>query len=364
MTATVRNILVCPLGWGLGHTTRMIPLIRKIMTMNCRVIFGGDRWQIDLIRKEIPEIQCINFRGFSIKYSGFLPQYIVILIFSPLFWYHSLREHFQLKKLIKEHNIDIVISDSRIGLWNRCVKSVLVTHLIRIPLPRLMGIFENLTVPLSRIVINRFTYCFIPDLPGEVNLSGRLSHRLCLPRNAKYIGILSRFHGKQEAKENIKGKYFCIAIMSGPSPQKEILTQKVIDILKEQKGNSIILTGNPSSASPGRQEGNIMIVNHLPQDEWLRVIRQSELIITRSGYTTIMELYSLRRSAILIPTPGQAEQEYLARYLSEKKWFSYIRQKHLGKKSLPVASANRLPGYSEEENDSLLSKALNELLEQ
>ena len=59
------------------------------------------------------------------------------------------------------------------------------------------------------------------------------------------------------------------------------------------------------------------------------IIAASENIISRSGYTTIMELVSMGRTAMIIPTPGQTEQEYLAEYLSEKGWFDTIAQKEI-----------------------------------
>jgi len=360
----------------------MIPLIRKLMLENHAIIFGGNRWQNELISNEIKGITCIFFPGFSIRYSSFLPQFVIILFYYPLFVYHSFREHFMLKKIINRHHPDIIISDSRIGLWNRKIKSVLVTHIIRVPFPRPFRMFENLMLPLSRAVIKRFTYCFIPDFPGEINLSGRLSHQIRLPENARYIGILSRFKGITRTKsskgatydsstghtltseEDFKKDIFCTAIMSGPSPQKELLTSKIKDLLLKLNKNSVILAGNPSGGYAEHKEGNVRIINNLPNCEIASTIRRSEIIISRSGYTTVMELFSLGRSAILIPTPGQPEQEYLAEYLSEKKWFVRIKQKALSIKSLSEFKNPALPAFNEAENNRLFQIALKELLEE
>lgn len=62
-------------------------------------------------------------------------------------------------------------------------------------------------------------------------------------------------------------------------------------------------------------------------------IERSAFIISRSGYTTIMDLVKLGHPALLIPTPGQTEQEYLAKHLLEKKFFNCLLQKDI---SLPV----------------------------
>ncbi|MBK7885033.1 MAG: hypothetical protein IPJ81_15560 [Chitinophagaceae bacterium] len=71
---------------------------------------------------------------------------------------------------------------------------------------------------------------------------------------------------------------------------------------------------------------SVKVHNHLSTKEINNAINESKLIISRSGYTTIMDLVNLQKSAVLVPTPGQTEQEYLAGYLSEKKYFYTVRQ--------------------------------------
>jgi len=361
LPAQRKKILICPLSWGTGHTTRDIPLIMELVNKGHEVIFGGNNWQIEFIKKEIPGIQCIFFPGFKIRYSSFLPQYLVMLFYSPLFVFHTLLEHVRLKKLIREHEIEIVISDSRPGLWNRKIITVLITHMIRIPFPVRLRIFENLLLPFSRAVIKKFTYCYIPDFLGELNLSGRLSHGFTLPDNTRYIGILSRFI-KEDSGLSTKKELFCTAIMSGPSPQKEILTELTGRILKETEGVSVILAGLPE-AEFIKREGNLIVYNHLPVEEMLNKLMQSKVILSRSGYTTVMELFSIGRSAIIVPTPGQTEQEYLAEYLSGKGWFKKIKQKHLCKDAFTGFIEPALPDFPEEENRNLLLSALNELFD-
>ncbi|MGQ9621135.1 MAG: glycosyltransferase [Bacteroidales bacterium] len=358
-----KKILVCPLGWGIGHTTRMIPLIRELKTLHNEVLFAGSGWQTEIVRKEINDIPFVYFPGFEIKYSAILPQYIVIFFYTPLFWYHTIREHIQLNRIIRKYNINIVISDSRLGLWNKKIISVLVTHIIKLPLPKGFRLFEKFLLPLSRAVISRFTFCFIPDFPGEMNLSGNLSHSFRLPLNTRYIGILSRFQQTCQMEEHAERDIFCTAIMSGPSPQKEILTEKIKDILKKINKKSVIFSGNPDLESCETQEGNVTVVNHLQQDFMLKIIRRSELIISRSGYTTIMELFSIGRSALLVPTPGQAEQEYLASYLCSKSWFRYVRQKDLAVVSVTRFKEPLLPSIQAGESRRLLLHALAELME-
>jgi UDP-N-acetylglucosamine:LPS N-acetylglucosamine transferase len=53
-------------------------------------------------------------------------------------------------------------------------------------------------------------------------------------------------------------------------------------------------------------------------DELEIAIQESKYIICRSGYSSIMDLAFLGAKAFLIPTPGQFEQEYLAKKLKRE----------------------------------------------
>lgn len=321
------NILICPLEWGLGHATRMIPLVRKLREMNHNIIIGSGEEHLSLFRYEIPGLTYINFPGFKPGYSRFLPQYLSLLFKIPILLYHIIKEHSGLKKIIEKYAVDIVISDNRFGLWNMNVTSVYVTHMPLIPLPKFLKLLEPAGVLLHRMIIRKYSFCFIPDLPGDMNLSGRLSHGIKLPDNIRYIGILSRFINlEQIPKENQVSFHHNTVILSGPEPQREILKQKLITILKNQEPNTIMFEGNPGKSGVSAQDGNIMFYSHLPAVRMKEIIEESDSIITRSGYTTIMELVSLNCTALIIPTPGQTEQEYLAKYLSEKGWFYTVSQ--------------------------------------
>jgi predicted glycosyltransferase len=119
-------------------------------------------------------------------------------------------------------------------------------------------------------------------------------------------------------------------ILSGPEPQRGILRQKLTAIFKDKVPVTVMLEGKPDMENVAVTSGNITFINHLLTGEMKEMISGSQSIITRSGYTTIMELISLNCSALLIPTPGQTEQEYLAEYLSKKGWFFTLRQNNQG----------------------------------
>lgn len=358
------NILICPLDWGLGHAGRMIPIARKLQERNYNVIIGTGKENQALFRSELAGLTYIDFPGFKTNYSGFLPQYIFLLLKTPLLFYHIIAEHFRLKRIIQNHKIYIVISDNRFGLWNKKIKSVYVTHQPVIPFPENVRSLEWIGILFHRFFIKKYSLCFIPDLPGDLNLSGRLSHGVKLPQNTRFIGILSRFSDMQNSVENRYLFPHNTVVLSGPEPQRRILRHKLIGIMKHREPPTVILEGKPGfSTDPSRSE-NIILYNHLPADEMQELITGSTSIVARSGYTSIMELISLNSSALLVPTPGQTEQEYLAEHLSAIGWFSTVSQSRLNADiTLP---SGKVLWTSEiiDESRELLEKALDELLNQ
>lgn len=359
-----QNILICPLEWGLGHAARMIPVARKLREMNNNVIIGSGEEHLSMFRNEIDGLSYINFPGFRPAYSRWLPQYLSLLFKTPLLLYHIILEHSKLKRIIKEYSIDIIISDNRFGLWNPKVTSVYVTHMPLIPLPKFLKFLEPIGVLLHREIIKKYTFCFIPDLPGDLNLSGRLSHGIKLPENVRFIGILSRFgYATLQSKENQVKFQHNTVILSGPEPQKGILKQKLITLLKNKEPITVIFEGKPGKSGDTSRLANIIFYSHLPALEMKEIIEGSNSIIARSGYTSIMELVSLNRTALLIPTPGQTEQVYLAQYLSEKGWFYTVSQGELSKGIHLSSAKGPLQGDIMAQSTILFNEALKELLE-
>ncbi|HUX97551.1 MAG TPA: glycosyltransferase [Bacteroidales bacterium] len=357
-----KNILICPLEWGLGHAARMIPLASELLKLNHNVIFASGEGHLSFIRKELPECSCISFPGFNPRYSRFLPVYLSMLIRLPQLIFHIISEHHRLNKIIPDHSIDIVISDNRFGLWNKKIESVYVTHMLRIPFPKAFRFLEPIGVFLHRQIIRKYDFCYIPDLPGIKNISGRLSHGLKLPGNVRYTGFLSRFKYSAIPAELSNGSAYNTAILSGPEPQKEMLKKKLISIFRDKKPLTFILEGKPHLKEEPLPDGNIIIYNHMPLSEMHGIISGSDGIICRSGYTTIMDLIILNTSALLVPTPGQTEQEYLAKYLSDQGMFSYISQRRISEKTeFPHKIKYDYSGLVKE-SSFLLGLALKELL--
>jgi len=360
-----KNILICPLEWGLGHAARMIPVAKKLQEMNNNIFIGSGDEHLALFRAEMKDVRYINFSGFRPGYSRHFPQYLIMLLKTPLLLYHIILEHHRLKKIISDNKIDIVISDNRFGLWNKNVTSVYVTHLLLIPLPKAFRLLEFIGVLLHRAVIRQYSLCLIPDLPGEQNVSGRLSHGVRLPDNVRFTGIISRFINiAKPGKDQMADFRYNTVILSGPEPQRGMLKQKLVSILGNKEPATVILEGRPEKEKRKIRAENITFYNHLSAPEMMKMIIGSEGVVSRSGYTTIMDLIALNCTALLIPTPGQTEQEYLAEYLSAKGWFTTTTQENLDDSILMSPVKAKWSQEVVEKSKILLDSTLKELMEQ
>ena len=313
------KILVCPLNWGLGHATRCIPLIRQWVEDEHEVVIVADGHPLALLRDVFPELRTIRFSSYRISYSPGKSQVVAMLKSLPNIVYGIFREHLWLTKLLEKEHFDRVVSDNRFGMWSRRVESVYITHQLRVKMPRPFRWLEPLNVLLHRFLINRYSQCWIPDYEGPENLSGELSHGLKLPSHCLFIGPLSRFQGFREA-ETTTENYDWVMIISGPEPQRTLFEAAMTAKALEGAAKTLLVRGLPGSNEPQQQQGNLTIVNHLADVALASALIHCNHIFCRSGYSTLMDLHTLGclHKAVLIPTPGQTEQEYLAGYHQKK----------------------------------------------
>jgi uncharacterized protein (TIGR00661 family) len=296
-----KRILVAPLDWGIGHATRCIPIINALIRHNYEVIIAADGRSLHLLITEFPALEAIRLSGSNIKYPTYLPMSINILFQSPKILIGIKKEHKLLENIIDDYKVDGVISDNRFGLSTKKVPCAFITHQLQIQSPYFISAIQQ----FNYNYINRFNACWVMDDEKE-NLAGSLSKPEVLPENTIYISMQSRFE-----KREVEKKYEFLGIVSGPEPQRTILEKGLINALKDRNENSLIVLGK-TELSKSEQIGNLTIKSHLNAENLNTAILQSELIICRPGYSTIMDLAKLEKKAIFIPTPGQTEQEYLA----------------------------------------------------
>ena len=318
-----KMVLVAPLDWGLGHATRCIPIIYELLRLNFDVLIAAEGQTKKLLQKEFPEQVFLPLKGYEMRYSknkSLLPFNLLIQL--PKLLLRIYLEHQWLKKIIKVHNVDVIISDNRLGLFHSTIPCFYITHQLKIKTNNRFT--EQLAQKIHYFFINKYTCCWVPDNDSENNLAGSLSHPEHLPKiPVQYLGPLSRF--EKITTENI---YDFLVLISGPEPQRTIFEKLMLKELKKTPGKALLVRGLPGDEKliPYNDE-RIEIHNHLSSTVLNKAIQQSNIVISRSGYTTVMDLIKLRQKAVFIPSPGQTEQEYLSAYLMQKKLFFSKSQK-------------------------------------
>ncbi len=316
-----KKLLVAPLDWGLGHATRCVPVINSLLNHNCEVWLAGEGAQEILLRKEFPLLPFLPLKGYRIKYGrNSLTGKLLLQI--PTILRSIKEENKWLEEQVIKHGFAAVISDNRYGLYHKDIFSIFMTHQLRIRSP--LGKWtENILQQWNYKLINHFNECWVPDEGGDNNLAGTLSHPPRLPAiPVKYIGPLSRLQ-EMNIRE-LKGHI--LFILSGPEPQRTILENIIIDQVINYSGTATIVRGLPEERNILPSTNTIQFFNHLSSGELNNEVSKAEFIIGRSGYSTIMDIAALQKKSILIPTPGQTEQEYLARYLMQKQFAFSVTQ--------------------------------------
>ena len=305
------KILICPLNWGLGHATRCVPLIRRLMAEGHELVLACDGYPLFFLQLEFPTLRTIELPSYSVYYSAGKSQVGAMLINFPKIIAGIINEHIWLKNFLKREHFDQVISDNRFGMWSKATQSIYITHQLMVKMPKGLKFLEPLVHLIHKSIINRYDACWIPDLEAYGGLSGDLSHKYPLPGNATFIGPLSRFHGMELTKQ--KTEYAVVAIISGVEPQRTIFEENLTDRFRNATFKTLLVAGQPQTERIETRVGSVTIVSHLSDSEMASVLLGSRKIISRSGYSTIMDLDALNclHKAEFIPTPGQTEQEYL-----------------------------------------------------
>jgi uncharacterized protein (TIGR00661 family) len=315
------KILIAPLNWGLGHATRCMPIVEELRRQGAEVILASDGAAFDLLKREFPDLEIHRLPAYNIHYP-FQSMMLSMAIQMPKILRGAIGEHFWLKNFLKNTPVDTVISDNRYGFFNHKVRSIFMTHQVQILMP--FRLFQPIVNVVNHFFIKKFDVCWIPDFEQEPNLAGILSHGFFSKKlNIKYLGALSRFK-----KQDLEIRYAAAFVLSGPEPQRTILEKKILEQLNECQNkttrNYLLIRGTTS-----KNDFETPKIPHLETHDVLtstvlnQKILESRVVICRSGYSSIMDLVYLQKSAILIPTPGQTEQEYLATKLTvENQFFS------------------------------------------
>lgn len=320
-----RKILAAPLDWGLGHAARSVPLIKELCTKNDVLIVCGPS-AYGFLQKELPDLEIIKINDWRIRYPKHKINFFTILGWIPVMLRNSIHEHRFVKRIIRSRGIDCIVSDNRYGLLYKGLECYIITHQVYPKMPRGFGFLENLGGWMFKKYLSRFNKVLIPDFERGDNLSGSLAaDRNLPPEKFVRIGILSRFNHSQAGTPAFH-QIPVLVLMSGQENQRTVLENKIIAALDGLELNVLFVRGVGESRPTIANTKNITFRNLLSGNELRDALMAAELIICRAGYSTLCDVVALKKRAVIIPTPGQTEQEYLAERLDGKFGFLSISQ--------------------------------------
>jgi uncharacterized protein (TIGR00661 family) len=316
-----KTIFISPLDWGLGHATRCVPLIRRLMADNT-VILGVTPGTAPVLKEEFPELKTIGIEPYNIRYSKSLPLLLKLFSDAPRIAGVIKKEQEQLKAIVQEHAIDLIISDNRLGLYHESVESIYMTHQLTIK----AGIWSAAANRIHRRYMQKFSKVWVPDFEDRsLSLAGELSENPGLG-HVEYIGPLSRLDSMVEKNDNID----YLVLLSGVEPQRSLLEEALCRAFGHTTKKVTFVRGTTSAATLPFPK-NITVINLANAAQVSQLIHNAETIVCRSGYSSLMDLHHFqKKQVVLIPTPGQTEQEYLAIHWSKHFGATVIEQARIG----------------------------------
>lgn len=313
-----KRILIAPLNWGLGHATRCIPIIESLLENNFEPIIASDGVALQILQKEFPDLIFLELPSYQIEYAkkGAFFKWKLIKN-SPKMMEAIYLERKLVKKWVKEYELSGIISDNRLGIYSKKIPSVFITHQLNV----LTGNTSWITSKIHQYIIKKYDECWVPDVAEMPNLTGRLGHIKNPHFKINYIGPLSRLN-----KRTLPKKYDLMVILSGPEPQRTMLETHLKSELTRYKGAVVFIRGVIESEQKKEEIGSVTYYNFMTTSELEQTFNESNLVLSRSGYTTVMDLAKLGKKCFFIPTPGQFEQEYLAKKYKKEGIVPYAKQ--------------------------------------
>ena len=304
-----KTVVFAPLNWGLGHASRLVPLIRKYKKNNWKIILASDGVALRLLKSEFPDMEALDIKSKTLKYSkqNNLGAHLFNLI-QP-FLKNIKEDQVFVENLVKKEQIDLIISDNRYGFRHPSVKSVVITHQLQLATPRWLSWGRFVIQNKINKWLNTFDECWIVD-DDKHSFAGGLSQEEYLKIPFQFMGLQSRFV-KDEQEQDID----FLIVLSGLEPQRTILEEMLIKVFENTK-NKVVLVGGKFDEV--KDYSGLKYISFADTQELNNLLNRTKCVIARSGYSTIMDIIKLNKKAILIPTPGQTEQEYLAKFHTNK----------------------------------------------
>lgn len=368
------KVLVAPLDWGLGHATRCIPVVREFLRQGAQVELAVVQSNACLLRGAFPELRQRLAPSYNIVYPKNGYNMGLWLVKNGIHLNTVGRfEHKYVEELQSRCHYDLILSDNRFGFFSKKAKSIYMTHQRRIAFPKALSSFEPVGQMWHSIVMGRFNEIWVPDYEEAPGLAGGMSHVSRSPKPLKFVGPLSRFSkmnfdcadGRNVAGEQgAKPRYKFVAVVSGVEPARGRFEHLLKQAFAKIPGNHVIIQGRPAAGVNSWTEGNIQFYTHLPDAEFADVVRNSEWLVSRGGYSTVMDMAYLGAKCVFVPTPGQYEQDVLAKDLSRSCYANRISERKLSAESLMSMVEKRpLVRIPEPPKESPLAAAVKSVME-
>jgi uncharacterized protein (TIGR00661 family) len=294
-----KKILYAALDWGYGHVTRSIAIIQELTVNGNEIIIACNLEQENLFKSYFPALQYVFLEGYNFKFSGKGNWNLDLWKQRKSFFETINRENQFVENFCQKNNIDLIISDHRYGFFNTSLISIFITHQLHLPLSKWCFFIQK----WHKKQLKNFNTIWVLD-DEKSTLAGKLS-KLISHNNIIYIGWKSRL----SLLQNSVIKYDYLIVISGPKPYSEQFLYEILSKFDFTNKKAAIL--HPISIEITSPNNNFTLYKAENLKQTDQLFHESETIISRTGYSTLMDLKTLKKKAILFPTKGQKEQEYL-----------------------------------------------------
>jgi uncharacterized protein (TIGR00661 family) len=332
--------------WGLGHATRSLPVIRKLIAEKNNITVISNGRSLEVLKKELGDAASyVDIPDYPMLVSENTRQFMAkSMVYWPVFIKRIEDGLAELQKILDKQSYDCIISDARYDMYSKKIPSFFISHQMRIMNPLHIKMFENAMERFNMFFFKRYVGVIVPDFK-EQNLSGELSHNLKRINENKihYVGVLSDFK-----KKHVKKDIDYLISISGPEPQRSFLEEKLAAQVGNLQGNVVMTLGKTEDYSVVKKKHltTYTFVNKELREE---LLNRAKLVVSRSGYSTIMDVAVIGTKALFIPTPGQIEQEYLSEYHNKLGTFYSVSQNAIHLES-DVVIAQEKTGITKECN--------------
>ena len=366
------KVLVAPLDWGLGHATRCVPVVREFLRAGAEVELAVVKANANFFREVFPDLRQRLAPSYNIVYPKHGYNMALWLLKNSVHLNAVMRyEHHFAEEMVERHGYDVLFSDNRFAFYSKNALSIYMTHQRRIAFPRAFAAFERIGVMWHANIMRKFDEVWVPDLEIYPGYAGSLSHSGATPgdKPMRYVGTLSRFSemdaagaGKNAVKAGgnapapvdlerdvdlmsvsefmahstnvewnaapevhvagmdgteMRAAYKVVAVVSGVEPARTQFEQQLREALQQIPGQHMMILGKPSAEQKTWIEGNIEFHTHLATNDFAEAVKRADFVVSRGGYSTVMDMAELGAKCIFVPTPGQFEQIVLAHDLSK-----------------------------------------------